>query len=145
MANQDFSEHLLTDELPAEAIDELVGVAGPDSGSTLVMVELRHIGGALARSGPDHGALDALPGKFAMFSLGAIMDPAMGPPTTSQLCRVREALEPWKAGFYFNFTESTCPPSAFYGADAYARLRAIRGEWDPDGRIVANHRVKGEA
>jgi len=36
-------------ELPDEAIDAFVGVVGPDSGSPLLLSELRHLGGALGR------------------------------------------------------------------------------------------------
>ena len=42
--------HQLLGDLPPEAIDELVAVAGPGSGSPLVSFELRHLGGALARA-----------------------------------------------------------------------------------------------
>ena len=38
---------MLLDELPAEAVDALVASAGPGSGSRLLSVELRHLGGGL--------------------------------------------------------------------------------------------------
>jgi hypothetical protein len=38
------------DALPREAVDALVDVAGPGSGSSLITVELRHIGGAIKRA-----------------------------------------------------------------------------------------------
>ena len=44
-------------ELPDEAIDAFVGVAGPDSGSPLLLSELRHLGGALGRPAESAGAL----------------------------------------------------------------------------------------
>ncbi|MFN8202923.1 MAG: hypothetical protein U0S48_10185 [Solirubrobacteraceae bacterium] len=40
--------HQLLDDVPAEAIDALADVVGPDSGATISMVQLRHLGGALA-------------------------------------------------------------------------------------------------
>ena len=39
----------LLSDLPSAGVEELVSVAGPGSGSPLAMVELRHMGGALAR------------------------------------------------------------------------------------------------
>ena len=42
------STHLLLGELPPAAIDAWVAAAGPDSGTALTAVELRHLGGALA-------------------------------------------------------------------------------------------------
>ena len=45
------TSHQLLGELPAAAVDELLAAAGPGSESPLAAVELRHLGGALARSG----------------------------------------------------------------------------------------------
>ena len=45
----------LTD-LPAAAIDALVTLTGPDAGTPLLSVEVRHLGGALARPAPGGGA-----------------------------------------------------------------------------------------
>src|SRR5262249_57438508 len=64
------SSHLLTDELPAGAIDDFVAMSGPGSGSPLASVELRHLGGALGRSRPGHGAVSTLPGPCASFAVG---------------------------------------------------------------------------
>ena len=52
----------LIDELPAEAIQALIAVAGPGSGSPLAMVELRQGGGALRRATPGHGAVAGVDG-----------------------------------------------------------------------------------
>jgi FAD/FMN-containing dehydrogenase len=49
---------MLLDQLPGEAIDAFVGAVGPDSGTHLLSVEIRHDGGAMAKSGPGHGAMD---------------------------------------------------------------------------------------
>ena len=40
----------LLSELPADAVDTLVGIAGAGSGSPLLSVEVRHLGGALANA-----------------------------------------------------------------------------------------------
>jgi len=46
--------HQLVEELPAEAIDELMAKVGPDSGRgpTVTILQMRHMGGALARETP---------------------------------------------------------------------------------------------
>jgi FAD/FMN-containing dehydrogenase len=56
----------LLDDLTSAGVDELVEAVGPGSGSPLAMVELRHMGGALARRGPDAGARANLPGSMGM-------------------------------------------------------------------------------
>jgi hypothetical protein len=51
-------------------------------------------------------------------------------------------MEPWAAdGGYFNFAERPCDADAILPAETCARLAAIKRQWDPDGRIVANHIV----
>ncbi len=72
------SGHQMLDELPAEAIDALIGAAGPESGSPLLSVELRHLGGALAEAKPDAGALAGLNQSFAMFAVGHADGPGGG-------------------------------------------------------------------
>ena len=50
----------LLDELPPAAIDAIVEAAGPGSGSPLLSLELRQLGGALNDAPPDAGALATL-------------------------------------------------------------------------------------
>jgi hypothetical protein len=136
------SDHLLLGPLPATAIDELVAVAGPGSGSPLVSVELRQLGGALARSAPHHGALGALPGEFAMFGVGVAADGAMTSANEAQLTRLTRALAPYDVARYLNFTEQPVPASSFFGDETLARLRAVKTSYDPDGLFLANHRLE---
>ena len=56
--------HRVIHELSDEAIDAFVEAAGPDSGSPLLLAELRQLGGALARPAENGGALDKLDGEF---------------------------------------------------------------------------------
>jgi hypothetical protein len=53
--------HALVDALPAAAIEDIAQIAGP--GSALTMVQLRHMGGALARHDAGAGARATLPGE----------------------------------------------------------------------------------
>jgi FAD/FMN-containing dehydrogenase len=132
----------LLGELPAAAIDELLQVAGPESGSTLLSVELRQLGGALARSAPEHGAIDTLAGKYAYFGAGIAAAPPMAAANTAQLERVAGALAPYGAGReYSNFTESSGGADRFFAEETLARLRAVRAEVDPDRVFQANHEV----
>jgi hypothetical protein len=134
--------HRVLTELPDDAIDAFVGAAGPDSGSPLLLVELRHLGGALARVAENGGALDKLDGKFVMFGVGMLMDPALREPITGALDRVAQAIDPWAAkGGYFNYAERPCEVDAILPADTCKRLSQVKGRWDPDDLILANHSV----
>jgi FAD/FMN-containing dehydrogenase len=135
--------HAMIETLDDDAIDAFVAIAGAGSGSPLVAAELRHLGGAVARSGERHGAIDTLRGGFALFAVGVPMTPELGAAIHAHLPRVIAAMEPWQANSaYLNFTEETLDPALFYSAEAYARLRRVKAEVDPDGLFRGNHAIK---
>lgn len=51
-------------DAPAAAVDALVSLAGPDADTSLASVEIRHLGGALARPAPGGGALPSIDAKY---------------------------------------------------------------------------------
>ena len=132
-------------ELPDEAIDAFAGVAGPGSGSPLLLSELRHIGGALGRPDPDGGALTHLETEFVMYSVGMPMTPELGAAIPQHLGKIEQTMQPWAGeGSYYNFTERSCDADAILPADVCARLAEVKRKWDPDSTIVANHSVSLE-
>jgi hypothetical protein len=134
--------HGLIKELPDEAIDTFVGVAGPESGSPLLQAELRHVGGALGRSDPSHGALDSLDAGFVMMGVGLPMTPELGEAIERHADQLVDAMEPWAAtGGYFNFAERPCDVDEILPADTCKRLAQVKRSWDPDNRIQANHSI----
>jgi hypothetical protein len=93
-------------DLPAEAVEAIVAAAGPASGSSLLSVEVRHLGGELARPSPEKGAVGALDAGFAFFAVGIVPTPELAALTEEHLRAVRRAIAPWEAErTYFNFTE----------------------------------------
>jgi FAD/FMN-containing dehydrogenase len=134
-------EGRLVGDLPAAAIDAFLEVVGPGSGSQLVSVELRHDGGAMARSGADHGALDVLPGSFMLFGVGILMDPAAREPTLKRLGELTAAFEPYEAGRYLNFTDADVDVDVAFPPEAVSRLRAAKQKYDPENLFHANHPV----
>lgn len=127
--------------LSDEAIDAFVALAGPDSGSPLLLSELRHLGGALGRPAQEGGALAELGAGFAMYSVGMPMAAGMDEAIRNHLAQIEETMEPWIAGSYFNFTERPCDVDAILPPETCARLAQVKRSWDPSGRILANHTV----
>jgi FAD/FMN-containing dehydrogenase len=128
------SEHAVLDALPADAVDLVVDRFGEGSGSPLMMVEFRHIGGALARRGT--GALACLPGEYVMFACNVAVSPEVVAASEMAFATLRETLAPWSSErAYQNFTERSCGAEALYGAAA-TRLRAVRAAYDPDGMFT---------
>ncbi|HEX3433974.1 MAG TPA: FAD-binding oxidoreductase [Solirubrobacteraceae bacterium] len=134
--------HALLRELPDEAIETFVGAAGAESGTPLLLTEIRHIGGALAREGENAGALAKLDAEFLMFGIGMPMTPQLGETIDGHLDHLAEAMSPWTAeGGYFNFAERTCEIDAILPAQTHERLLQVKRRWDPDGLIRANHEL----
>jgi len=132
----------LLDVVPAEAIDSLVHVAGPESGSPLLMVELRHLGGALARAGAGHGAVATMEGDYALFAVGMAPDAETAAIVDAHVDLVKTALCEWDAGRrYLNFSERPIDTRRAYTAAAYRRLQAVKTLVDPDDMFRANHPI----
>jgi FAD/FMN-containing dehydrogenase len=135
--------HALLDALPADGVDRLVEACGPDSGSPLTVVELRHAGGALAR--PATGALASIPAEYVLFAVGAPMAPAMIAPIRAYIERAKAALAVSTSDRqYPNFADEPADPMAFYGYEAYARLRRIKAQVDPDDLFRGTHEIAGD-
>lgn len=134
--------HAMLEALPAEAIDAFVDVAGPGSGSPLLLAELRHLGGALARVPANAGARSRLDAAYILFALGVPMTPELGAAIPPHLARVKAALSEHHAErVYLNFAESPTDACRAFGEDAYAALQAVKAKYDPRDVIHANHAV----
>ncbi len=135
-------EGMTIGELSDETIDAFVSVAGAESGSPLLLSELRHLGGALGRPDENGGALSHLETDFVMYSVGIPMTPELGEAIPAHLQKMEEAMAPWRGnGGYYNFVESPCDVDAILPPDVCARLAEVKRAWDPEGRIVGNHAV----
>jgi FAD/FMN-containing dehydrogenase len=136
------SETSMLASLPPEARDAFIAAAGHQSGSSLLVAELRQLGGALGRPDPAAGALPQLHGEFAVFAVAVAPTPELAARGRHDAGRVVGALAPWaNARTYLNFAEARTDLRAAFGAEAYARLQAVRAQYDPDDVFVANHRI----
>ena len=132
----------LLSDLPDDAVDALVEVAGPDSGSPLLAASLRQTGGALAQPAENAGALQKLDGEYVVAGIGVLMDPSLRETIDGALDRLVEAMDPWLVeGAFFNFTERPCDVDAILPAATCERLAHVKRSWDPDDLILANHAV----
>jgi FAD/FMN-containing dehydrogenase len=134
---------MLLNDLPEDAIEELVAVAGAESGSPLISVELRHLGGALARKSPGHGALASIDADFALFAVGVTPTPEAMIGVKAHVERVQAAMSNWDAGRdYLNWTERRERGERLFGPMTYRRLQAVKAAVDPDDLFRSNHPVR---
>jgi hypothetical protein len=134
---------LMLRDLPAEALDALLKVAGPDGGSRLAIVELRHLEGELARGRPEDGAVTSIPAKHALYAGGFAPTPDVRADSKSQIEAIQQALAPWATRYLNpNFAETKHAPESLWTEQAYQRLRRIKAAVDPDDLIRSNHPIQ---
>lgn len=120
---------VLTD-FPAEAADALLAMAGPESGSPQVLVEVRQMGGATARAGEHDSAFCARGAAYALLTVGIPGTDGV----EDHAARVLEALGSWAGGHRMpNFTFEAERLVDAYDNRTLARLRAAIRTYDPQG------------
>ncbi|HEX5799553.1 MAG TPA: FAD-binding oxidoreductase [Gaiellaceae bacterium] len=124
-------------EVDTELVDTLVDLT---VGSPLLSVEIRHLGGAVARPRPEHGAVSHFEAPFIMYAVGIAPTPEAKEIVEGVTAVLRDALAPWEADHtYLNFAETRRGGASLFGGDAHARLRRIKAEVDPQDVIRSNH------
>lgn len=125
---------MLLADLPPEAVDALLAAAGPQLDIPLVMLEIRLMGGALARPARVPNAVAGRAGAYAVYAIA---------PGVPELARVSPAvvrgalaaLEPWRAPeTMVNFLGDVSGPeevAAAYPPGVYGRLAELKAAVDP--------------
>ena len=127
---------------PAAAIDALLQVAGPDADTPLESVEVRHLGGALARPATGGGAQPRIDAGYLMYAVGSTPTPDLATEVLGHAQAVKDALAPWHAGYdYYDLVETPAAASAVLPPASYQRLQKIKETYDPDQVIISAHPV----
>lgn len=135
------TDHMMLDLIDAETARELVAAAGPDSGSPLAVVELRHAGGALARAATDCGARSTVDGDLMYFAIAPVVPELPPEVVQAQFARLREVLAGHNNGsLYLNFTETPRQLAEFFDPRTYKRLQDIKSDYDTGGVFSGNFR-----
>lgn len=129
------ADHAVLDALPDAAVDALLA-----SRPGVFCVELRQLGGALAR--PGTSVLAPVAGAFALYALAMAPTPEAAAHGLVATEAVREALAPWSsAARLLTFSERPTDPGAVYGESRQVLLDTV-ADLDPAGRMVATHPVR---
>lgn len=127
----------LLDSLDGAAIDAYVDLVGPEVDVPLIHLEIRHLGGALDRSGDDHGALDVAAGSHLVYGVGAAMSPEADGAIIGTLTGIKERMAPWRADCsQFGFAEMQNGLRGSFPAEVADRIEAAKAKYDPDGLLV---------
>ncbi|HET8559297.1 MAG TPA: FAD-binding oxidoreductase [Marmoricola sp.] len=131
---------LLLDKLEEADLQSFVAAVGPDSETSLLMVELRQLGGALRREAPGSGALATLDADFGAYFVGIAPTPEIAAVGEADTERAMAAVAGAAAAQrYLNFVEKPVDTSVGFAEGAWQRLQAVRAAVDPQGVFLANH------
>ncbi|WP_236830455.1 FAD-binding oxidoreductase [Blastococcus sp. KM273128] len=126
-------------ELDEDAVDALLDVVGPDSASPLSFLEVRHLGGALARP---PAVPNAVGHRGAGFLLYSATPPDRDGAVLAHSALLAERMAPWAAGTALNFLgtddESRERMPAAYEPRDLQRLRQLQRTYDPHGLFRAD-------
>lgn len=130
-----FEHHTLLRELTAETVEVLLAAAGPDSGSVQTIVEVRMLGGALAREGRHRSAFCHRDAAFAVSTIGVLVPP-IADAVVPQAGALIVALSPWSSGGQLaNFapSEDAGRAARVYDEETRHWLAALADRHDPAG------------
>lgn len=115
---------------PGEAVDALLALTGPGVPSPQVLVEVRQMGGAIARGGEHPAAFASRDVAYSLLIVGIAEIPGV----QDHAAAILEAMRPWTGGYRLpNFTFTPEEYVDAYDEVTIARLRRAIRAYDPDG------------
>lgn len=135
----------LLGELSPAAIDALLSVSGPEVESPLFVVELRQLGGALARPPQLASAVSHRDAAFTLMAVTPLI-PERTAGIEEHTALLLERMAPYSTGgILLNFlTRNGVTPErirAAYSSETLARLVALKGSYDPENFFRFNHNI----
>jgi FAD/FMN-containing dehydrogenase len=129
-------------DLDKAAIERLLNVVGAGSTAPLAVVQIRHLGGELARASASEGPAGAVLEPYQFFCLGVPVAPEVEAAIEACFADVRKALAGHSTGrTMFTFLGADDDPRQAFPPAALARLRRLKRRTDPDGVIRSNRPV----
>ena len=133
-------------DLSPGAVEALLEVAGPGSGSPLIMLEIRQLGGALARTPDRLSPMGGGEAGYIMNGVGVTFTPEMAEGAKGRIARVTEATREHQTGETFvNFMDLDAAGEervkAAYPPEDWERLVALKNRHDPDNLFRFNRNI----
>ncbi len=131
--------------LPPAAIEAILALAGPGSGSPQLMVEIRQLGGAIAVADGPPSAFPSRDAAFSLFLVGLAVPPLIDA-LKGHAATMADALEPWLTGWVHpNFAPGSSAERfrRVYDPATLQRLASLSETYDPAGILVAGRGLRG--
>ena len=125
-------------ELPDELVEQILELAGPESGSPQMLVELRLLGGELAREAPNASAFCHRDGLYSLVAIG-VPTPDTADAVLAHSLRLIDAAAPWATGGVmpnFGAGNDLRPGEFRYDPETLTRSAVTVGRARPIGRVA---------
>jgi hypothetical protein len=140
-------EHFgLLRELTDDTVDAILSTAGPNTGSGVNIIDVRHLRGAFGNPAPFDNAVGARDAAFAYFALTAVPPGHHVDDFRDAGRELTTALAPWLHDnahpSYIGPADATdAGTSRAYHPDVYGRLQDVKSTYDPHNRFQVNHNI----
>jgi FAD/FMN-containing dehydrogenase len=140
-----YERSLMLADFGSDTVDTLVKLAGPDSDGALMMVEVRHLGGALSRPPSVPNAVGNRGAGYLFFALTPA-PPDQAGKATADIDQLIDGMTPWGTGQgYLNFMAGLdATPERTrraFAPESYERLTAVKTTYDPHNLFRINHNI----
>lgn len=130
---------ILLDDFGTAAADALLEASGPTAEVPLAAVEIRLLGGALARTPDPDNAVGGRAASYSLHVVGAPVPELLDTVIPQVIRGVFSAVQPWASGAtqvnFFGRANHTAAQTSSWSPDVVARLLEIRQKHDPSGRF----------
>ena len=138
-----YERGIMLREFPAQAQNKLIGLVGPDAETTLVIAELRALGGAWDRepAAPNAVSTRGLPYSLLGVAAGPLSEE---PQLKRSVAELLDGMKAWQAerrNVNNLAPDEAADAAAIYGPERYARLASIKKTYDPANTFRLNHNV----
>lgn len=133
--------------LSTDVIEKLIEVAGVCSNSPLLMVELRHLGGAIARVPSDANAVAHRDSLFLLIIQSQLTTSQQTTLVNRYTDIVASVIRPYVTGgvflnFFGNHKVDNARVKAVYSEEKYRRLVNLKNKYDPENFFRLNHNIQ---
>jgi FAD/FMN-containing dehydrogenase len=137
---------VLLADLAGGGVAAILSVAGPDRDFPLALTEVRHLGGALARPPRAANAIGHRDARFTLFGAALLDDPLDAPAQRAHVDRLLAATAEWHSGGVLMnmLSDGDHDPLSVrraYEPLAYAKLAALKSDYDPANLFRVNHNI----